>query len=145
MSIRPHKSRNDHATPTQSRPGTPSESRRPSLHNYSSIPSLALHHASMVTAALPPQLSTNKVTADSEPLSSSSSISGDGPTGPLITQSRHDSNDSVHVISQDDSGVRSPIGSSAARSPEEQAADAQRLREHLRLTLTRGNVCTYRL
>jgi hypothetical protein len=140
-----------HATPTPSRPGTPAGSRRPTLVPHSAVPSLALAHASMQSSVSLPQLSvpqpsslvgTSTLTVSSEQaagfLSSAASISGDADSSPpsgLIAASHHGSTEQLNlVISGEEESIHRSL-----RPPEEVAADAHKLREHLRRSLSRGH------
>lgn len=142
MSSVPQGSRSRHATPTPSRPGTPSGSRRPSLKNHRSIPSIALANASLLSAASAPQVSINQAGFTDEQtglLSSGASIDGGrvpSPSDILLTESHHGSTE--HLIVVDTSDSNQSGNDIALRPPEEVAADSQKLRDQLRQSLSKS-------
>lgn len=143
-----------HATPTPSRPGTPLGSRRPSINPHASLPSLLLANSTIQSSTSPSQISipqapavvgTSTITISSSPatgvLSSKASIIGDADSSSnssvngLIASSNQGSNEHINItITGEDDVINRSL-----RPPEEVAADAHKLREHLRRSLSRGH------
>jgi hypothetical protein len=142
MSGVPLRSHSRHATPTPSRPGTPSGSHKPSLRTHASIPSLALAHVSLVGAASAPQVSVNQAGFTDEQnglLSSGASIveaRTPSPSEILLTESHHGSTEHLIVVSGPDSSPSS--NENTLRPPEQVAADSQKLRDQLRRSLSQS-------
>lgn len=109
------------------------------------MPSRALTNAQLMASASPAQVSSDQAMTiePSGVLSSSASISEFSHGGNIISNSHHGSSD--HVYLMEDSSGSDGATPNLMRSPEEVAADAERLREQLKKSLSRGRgEATYR-
>lgn len=127
-----------HETPASSRPGTPSSLRRPSIRSHNSVPSLALANAQLLASASPAQVSNEQAVTieQSGVLSSNASISESSHGGIIISSSHYGSTEQVY-LAEESSGSNGATPH-LMRSPEEVTADAGKLREQLKKSLSRG-------